>query len=290
VKVPANGIEIEVEIIGDEESRPLLLIAGLGSQLLTWDEGFCQQLATRGHRVIRYDARDMGGSTVLHELGSPDVNAAMAAVGRGEPVEAPYTFVDMADDAASLLDGLGIASAHVAGRSMGGMVAQTLAIQHPSRVASLTSIMSNTGNRALPPPSAEAVEALMRPKPDDREGHIRVNVENERTLGGSGFPFEWDFVWQREARSFDRGYDTDGRARQLVASITAGDRREALAKLQVPALVIHGTEDPLVVVEGGYDTAHAVPGAKLELIEGMGHALPRGAWPQIIDAIAELTR
>ncbi len=290
MKIPANGIEIEAEIFGDEQGRPLLLIAGLGSQLLTWDEEFCEQLAARGHRVIRYDARDMGGSTVLHHLGAPDLEAVMAAVGRGEPVTAAYTFEDMADDAAALLDGLGIAAAHVAGRSMGGMVAQTLAIRHPSRVASLTSIMSNTGNRALPPPTAEAVEILMRPKPGDREGHIRLNVLNEQALGGSGFPFEWDLVWQREARSFDRGYDSDGRARQLVASLTAGDRREALAKLQVPTLVIHGSEDPLVVVEGAYDTANAVPGAKLELIEGMGHALPRGAWPQVVDAIAELTR
>jgi pimeloyl-ACP methyl ester carboxylesterase len=290
LRVSANGIELEVEIEGQEDARPLLLIAGLGGTLVTWDDEFCHELAERGHRAIRYDARDMGRSTILSHLGPPDVEGAMAAAARGEQVPAPYDFGDMADDAAALLDALGIDAAHVAGRSMGGMVAQVMAIRHPTRVLSLTSIMSTTGNRDLPPPTAEAVETLMRPKPEDRDGHVQINVENERALAGSGFPFEEAFVRRREERSFDRGFDEDARARQLVASITSGDRREALSKLQVPTLVIHGTEDSLVVVEGGIDTANAVPGARLELIRGMGHALPRGAWPQILNAISELTR
>jgi pimeloyl-ACP methyl ester carboxylesterase len=289
LRVTANGIELEVEIFGEDDARPLLLIAGLGATLVTWDDEFCLQLAERGHRAIRYDARDMGRSTILSHLGPPDLQGAMAAAARGERVQAPYEFEDLADDATALLEALGIEAAHVAGRSMGGMVAQVMAIRHPSRVLSLTSIMSSTGNRDLPPPTRVAVETLMRPKPEDRDGHVQVNVENERILAGSGFPFEEAFVRRREERSFDRGFDADARARQLVASINAGDRREALSKLEIPTLVIHGTEDPLVVVEGGIDTANTVPGAKLELIAGMGHALPRGAWPKILDAISALT-
>jgi pimeloyl-ACP methyl ester carboxylesterase len=260
---------------------------GLGAQMIFWQDDFCRQLMERGFHVVRFDNRDCGRSRHFQELGIPDVGAAMTASLSGEPVPSPpYALRDMAADVVGLLDALGIERAHVVGASMGGMIAQTVAIEHPARVRSMTSIMSTTGNREVPPATPEAMTALLTPSPSDRAEFIDHMVKTFRIVGSPGFEFDEASFRDRVGRAFDRSYDPSGVARQLVAVLADGDRRERLRSVRVPTLVIHGRNDPLVPVEGGVDTADAVPGARLLVIEGMGHDLPRGAWPQIIDAIA----
>jgi pimeloyl-ACP methyl ester carboxylesterase len=287
--VTANGISIEYETFGDPAKPALALIMGLGAQMIFWQEDFCRQLMERGFHVVRFDNRDCGLSRHFQELGIPDVGAAMAASLSGEPVPAPpYTLRDMAADVIGLLDALGIERAHVVGASMGGMIAQTVAIEHPARVRSMTSIMSTTGNREVPPATPEAMTALLTPSPSERAEFIDHMVKTFRIVGSPGFEFDETSFRDRIGRAFDRSYDPSGVARQLVAVLADGDRKQRLRSVQVPTLVIHGKNDPLVPVEGGVDTADAVPGARLLVIEGMGHDLPRGAWPQIIDAIASV--
>jgi pimeloyl-ACP methyl ester carboxylesterase len=285
----ANGIELEYEEFGDRSARPLLLIMGLGAQMVFWREDFCTQLAARGHRVIRFDNRDVGKSSKLDHLGVPDPGAALEAARLGHPVQAPYSLSDMAADAVGLLDALRIDKAHVVGASMGGMIAQAIAIGHPSRVRSLTSIMSTTGNPDLPRPKPEAMAALLSPQPAAREESIERAVFIFRTIGSPGFPFDEADVRACAALSYDRGFSPEGTARQLIAILAAGSRKEALQSMKVPTLVIHGKDDPLVPVEGAIDTAAAIPGAELMIIEGMGHDLPRMAWSRIVDAISKLT-
>jgi pimeloyl-ACP methyl ester carboxylesterase len=271
--VTANGISIEYETFGDPTKPALALIMGLGAQMIFWQDDFCRQLMERGFHVVRFDNRDCGRSRHFQELGIPDVGAAMTASLSGEPVPSPpYALRDMAAD--------------VVGASMGGMIAQTVAIEHPARVRSMTSIMSTTGNREVPPATPEAMTALLTPSPSDRAEFIDHMVKTFRIVGSPGFEFDEASFRDRVGRAFDRSYDPSGVARQLVAVLADGDRRERLRSVRVPTLVIHGRNDPLVPVEGGVDTADAVPGARLLVIEGMGHDLPRGAWPQIIDAIA----
>jgi pimeloyl-ACP methyl ester carboxylesterase len=285
--VTANGISIEYETFGDPTKPALALIMGLGAQMIFWQDDFCRQLMERGFHVVRFDNRDCGRSRHFQELGIPDVGAAMTASLSGEPVPSPpYALRDMAADVVGLLDALGIERAHVVGASMGGMIAQTVAIEHPARVRSMTSIMSTTGNREVPPATPEAMTALLTPSPSDRAEFIDHMVKTFRIVGSPGFEFDEASFRDRVGRAFDRSYDPSGVARQLVAVLADGDRRERLRSVRVPTLVIHGKNDPLVPVEGGVDTADAVPGARLLVIEGMGHDLPRGAWPQIIDAIA----
>jgi pimeloyl-ACP methyl ester carboxylesterase len=285
--VTANGISIEYETFGDPAKPALALIMGLGAQMIFWQDDFCRQLMERGFHVVRFDNRDCGRSRHFQELGIPDVGAAMTASLSGEPVPSPpYALRDMAADVVGLLDALGIERAHVVGASMGGMIAQTVAIEHPARVRSMTSIMSTTGNREVPPATPEAMTALLTPSPSDRAEFIDHMVKTFRIVGSPGFEFDEASFRDRVGRAFDRSYDPSGVARQLVAVLADGDRRERLRSVRVPTLVIHGRNDPLVPVEGGVDTADAVPGARLLVIEGMGHDLPRGAWPQIIDAIA----
>jgi pimeloyl-ACP methyl ester carboxylesterase len=285
--VTANGISIEYETFGDPTKPALALIMGLGAQMIFWQDDFCRQLMERGFHVVRFDNRDCGRSRHFQELGIPDVGAAMTASLSGEPVPSPpYALRDMAADVVGLLDALGIERAHVVGASMGGMIAQTVAIEHPARVRSMTSIMSTTGNREVPPATPEAMTALLTPSPSDRAEFIDHMVKTFRIVGSPGFEFDEASFRDRVGRAFDRSYDPSGVARQLVAVLADGDRRERLRSVRVPTLVIHGRNDPLVPVEGGVDTADAVPGARLLVIEGMGHDLPRGAWPQIIDAIA----
>jgi pimeloyl-ACP methyl ester carboxylesterase len=287
--VTANGISIEYETFGDPAKPALALIMGLGAQMIFWQEDFCRQLMERGFHVVRFDNRDCGLSRHFQELGIPDVGAAMAASLSGEPVPAPpYTLRDMAADVIGLLDALGIERAHVVGASMGGMIAQTVAIEHPARVRSMTSIMSTTGNREVPPATPEAMTALLTPSPSERAEFIDHMVKTFRIVGSPGFEFDETSFRDRIGRAFDRSYDPSGVARQLVAVLADGDRKQRLRSVQVPTLVIHGKNDPLVPVEGGVDTADAVPGARLLVIEGMGHDLPRAAWPKIIDAIASL--
>jgi pimeloyl-ACP methyl ester carboxylesterase len=289
MRARVNGIEIEYDVLGPADGRPLLLVMGLASQLIHWDDELCGMLVARGHRVIRFDNRDVGRSTKLDDLGVPQVLPLLAAIGRGEAVQAPYLLSDMAADAVGLLDALGIDAAHVVGASMGGMIAQTMAIEHPSRVRTLTSIMSTTGGRELPPARPEAMAVLLTPMPSDRAANVERAVTVFRTIGSTGFPFDADYVRRRAGLAFDRGVSPGGVARQLVAIVASGSRREALGRLRVPTLVVHGTTDPLVLLECGVDTADAIPGAQRLFIEGMGHDLPRGAWRQIVDAVTGLT-
>jgi len=284
----ANGIEIEYEMFGKPNATPLLLVMGLGAQMILWDEEFCEKLAARDFRVVRFDNRDVGLSTHVSKFGMPNVVSAMAAAMRGKPVEAAYTLHDMAADSVGLLDALGIDSAHVVGASMGGMIVQTMALDFPSRVRTLTSIMSTTGNPDLPPARPEAGAVLLTPVPTDREGYIERTITVARTIGSSGFPFDEARVRQRAARCYERGFHPEGIARQLVAILASGNRKPALPSVRIPTLVIHGGDDPLVPLAGGIDTAEAVPGAELLIIEGMGHDLPRDVWPRVIDAIRKL--
>jgi pimeloyl-ACP methyl ester carboxylesterase len=285
----SNGIEIEYEVIGPPGNRPLLLVMGLGTQMIHWDDELCAQLVTRGHRVVRFDNRDVGCSTKLDGDGPPNVLAAMAAASRGAGVEAPYRLSDMAADAAGLLDALGIESAHVAGASLGGMIAQTLALEHPARVRTLTSIMSTTGHPDLPTATPDAAAALFQPVPPDREGNIERAVRVFRAIGSPGFPFDEARVRARAARAYDRCFHPAGVARQMIAIVASGSRRDALRGLRTPTLVVHGADDPLIPLACGLDTAESIPGAELLIVEGMGHDLPRPVWPRLVDAITQLT-
>jgi pimeloyl-ACP methyl ester carboxylesterase len=210
---------------------------------------------------------------------------AMTAMASGQPVRSAYRLHDMADDAAGLLDALEIGAADVVGASMGGMIAQMVALLHPARVRTLTSIMSSTGAPDLPPAKPEAMQVLLTPAPTDRAGNVERAVQASRVIGSPGFPFDEARVRERAARAYDRCFHPQGMARQMVAIVASGPRREALRAVRAPTLVIHGTADPLVPVEAGIDTAKSIPGAELLLIEGMGHDLPAGAWPRVIDAI-----
>jgi pimeloyl-ACP methyl ester carboxylesterase len=287
--VKANGMTIEYEEFGERNGRPLLLIMGLGAQMILWHEEFCEQLAARGHRVIRFDNRDVGKSSWFGHLGVPDVMAALEAALARQPTDAPYLIRDMAADAASLLGALHIDKAHIVGASMGGMIAQGVAIHFPARVLSLTSIMSTTGNPDLPPPQPEAMSVILSPQPTNRAESIERGVAMFRTIGSPGFPFDEAFIRERAALSWDRGFNPNGLARQLVAILASGSRKEALPAVRVPALVIHGKDDPLVPFAAGEDTAAAIPGAELLAIDGMGHDLPRPLWPRFVDAISALT-
>jgi pimeloyl-ACP methyl ester carboxylesterase len=288
-RVRANGIEIEYDSFGSARGRPLLLIMGLGGQSLMWDEGFCEALAENGHHVVRYDNRDVGLSTKFDSAGIPNVVELMQQSAAGGRLSVPYTLDDMADDAAGLLDALGLESVHVCGASMGGMIAQTLAIRHGKRLRSLVSIMSSTGNPSLPPAKPEAMAVLMTPPPTDRAGSLDAAVRTWRTIGSPGFPFDEAKIRERAGRFYDRSFYPQGTARQLAAILAHGSRVEKLRGVSAPTLVIHGAADPLVPLEGGRDTARAIPGAELLVIEGMGHDLPEGAWPQLVGAISEHT-
>ncbi len=289
-RATANGIQIEYETFGNPSGRPLLLIIGLGAQMIHWDEDLCQDLAKRGHYVIRFDNRDVGLSTKFEEAGVPNLVEIFGKIMQGEKVKPPYSLDDMADDAVGLLDALRIRKAHICGMSMGGMIAQTVAIRHLSRVLSLTSIYSTTGNPEVPQPKPEVLGLLITPPPREREAFIEHMLGVFKAIAGPGFAVDEKWTRKIVAVSYDRCFCPQGMARQLVAILTHGDRGPALASVKAPTLVIHGTDDPLVSVEGGKATAKAVPGAQLMLIEGMGHDLPHGgAWPRIVEAIAAHT-
>jgi pimeloyl-ACP methyl ester carboxylesterase len=281
----ANGIEICYEIFGDAGAEPMLLIMGLGAQMIHWDDDFCRQLAARGFRVIRFDNRDIGKSSKM--TGGKRLGAVELLKQRflKIPVAAPYKLRDMADDTIGLMDVLGIGSAHVVGLSMGGMIAQELAISFPQRVHSLTSIMSTTGNPKVPPPTREASAILMAPPPATKEEFFVRFAQTWKILRVGSFPRDEALDHARAERTYERGLNPAGVGRQLRAILASGSRKQRLASVKAPTLVIHGTVDPLVRPEGGKDTAASIPGAKLLLIEGMGHALPIPMWPQIIGAI-----
>lgn len=289
-QVDSNGIQIEYETFGEPSSRPLLLIMGFAGQLILWDEELCKQIAQRGHYVIRYDNRDVGLSTKIDDAGVPDIMKIIETLMMGEPVHPPYTIEDMADDAVGLLDALSIGKAHICGMSMGGMIAQTIAVNYPQRVSSLISIYSNMGDPEDPQPQPEAFELLTTPFPDEREASIEHAMKLFHTITGPGFPFDEEWHRKIAAQAFDRAFYPQGPVRQLAAILTQKNRRPALASVSVPTLVVHGADDPLVPVECGKNTAAAIPGAELMIIDGMGHDIPHsGAWPKIVDAIANHT-
>jgi pimeloyl-ACP methyl ester carboxylesterase len=275
-------IEICYETFGDPGHPAILLIMGLGTQMVAWHEDFCADLAARGFFVIRHDNRDIGRSTHLDHLPVPSL-AQLARRDRN----APYTLADMAADSVGLLDHLGIESAHIVGASMGGMIAQTLAIRFPRRALTLTSIMSNTGGFWNGQPALTMYALLLRPGPRDREGFIEHGVEVFTKIGGSGYEPDVEDLRTIAAMSYERGHDPRGSQRQLWAIVADRDRRADLRRLRLPATVVHGAEDKLVRPSGGRATAKAIPGAKLVEVPGMGHGLPRGAWPVILGAIED---
>ncbi|MBA3263617.1 MAG: alpha/beta hydrolase [Thermoleophilaceae bacterium] len=281
----ANGIEIVYETIGDPSSPPLLLVMGLGMQLIHWDRELCEQLAERGFYVIRFDNRDSGRSTKI-DARVPDVRRAMI----GLSFDAPYLLEDMADDAFGLLDHLGIDAAHVMGASMGGMIAQTMAIRRPERVLSLTSIMSTTGERRAGRPKLRVWGVLMRRAPADKQAYVERFVHIFRMIGSKGFPLDDDRIRELAAATYERGHHTAGTGRQLAAILASGDRTSQLRSVKVPTTVIHGRDDPLVPFRGGRATARAIPDARLIAIPGMGHDLPREVWPQVVEAVVETSR
>ena len=284
--VDANGVRLCHDTFGDAAAPPLVLIMGLAAQMIAWDDAFCAQLAARGYRVIRFDNRDIGLSTHLDAAGVPDVGAALTAAMQGKPVNAPYRLEDMALDTVGLLDALRIDRAHIVGASMGGAIAQALALHHASRVRTLTSIMATSGGPGLPPPTPEAMAVLMKPTPADFESYAQSYAQTWKVLRAGSFPEDEARDRGRAEENFARGLHPAGVARQLAAILASGSRQSALASITVPTLVIHGDADPLVPLACGLDVAHRVPGARLAVMEGMGHALPISFWPRIIDAIA----
>jgi pimeloyl-ACP methyl ester carboxylesterase len=273
------------ETFGDPDDTPILLVMGLATQMIAWHEDFCEELADRGFYVVRFDNRDIGRSTHF-DFRPPNLRQMLTRRVRPEQ----YSLSDMAEDAAALLRELQIAPAHVVGASMGGMIGQMLAAEHPEVVRSLTSIMSTTGSRWHGQPAAAVYRYLLRPPPRDRDGYIQRSAEVFGLVGSTGFERDEQYVRERAARSFDRGFDVRAGGRQLGAIVASGDRTKVLGRIKVPTLVIHGTVDKMIRPSGGKATAKAIPGARLMMIDGMGHDLPRGVWPQIIDAVSEHAR
>jgi pimeloyl-ACP methyl ester carboxylesterase len=281
----ANGIDLCYEIFGEADAEPMLLIMGLGAQMIQWDDNFCRQLADRGFRVIRFDNRDIGKSSKLSGGKRLTPFELLKLRFLKIPVAAPYKLSDMARDTIGLMDALKIRSAHLVGVSMGGMIAQEIAITFPERVRSLTSIMSTTGNPKVPPPTRQATAMLMAPPVTTKQEYLERFAQTWKILRVGSFPEDEALDRTRAERNFERGLDPAGVGRQLRAILASGSRKQRLGSVKAPTLVIHGTLDPLVRPEGGQDTAASIPGAKLLMIEGMGHALPIPMWPQIIDAI-----
>jgi pimeloyl-ACP methyl ester carboxylesterase len=284
-EVRSNGMTISYETLGDPSDPPLLLIMGLGAQLVDWPDGFCDLLAGRGFHVIRFDNRDIGRSTWLDDLPLPDLGEIFG----GDFTTVPYQLSDMAADTAGVLKELGIQRAHVVGASMGGMIAQQLAIDRPDLLASLCSIMSTTGDRTVGHPTPEAAAALMRPAATNRDDAIAAAVAGSKAIGSWAlgvFDVPEDDMVRKAAAKYDRAFHPAGTARQYGAIAASPDRTAALGAVTVPTLVVHGEGDPLIDVSGGRATAAAVPDAELLVIPGMGHDLPRGAWAPIVDAIA----
>ena len=277
----SNGIEICYDTFGDPTDPTILLVMGLGSQMVHWPEDFCALLAGRRHHVVRFDNRDTGESTWFDHGERPSVRAAIG----GGDVAVPYLLDDMADDAAGLLDHLGVERAHLFGVSMGGMIALAIAIRHPARVATLTSVMSTTGDPDVGTPTPEAMQALMALPPTTREAYQDLAVHHSRVWGSPGL-FDEQRLRDTAGRAWDRGFHPAGIARQMLAIVSSGSRSADLARLAVPTLVIHGTADTLVQPSGGERTAEVIPDAKLLMIEGMGHDLAPPLWPRLVDAVA----
>jgi pimeloyl-ACP methyl ester carboxylesterase len=283
-RVPANGIDIAYETFGDPAHSPVLLLMGLGTQMIAWPDQFCAALAERAHYVIRFDNRDSGLSTHFRGVRGP--NPVAVAVKRSKP---PYTLDDMAADTVGLIDALGLASVHLVGVSMGGFIAQTVAVTYPSRLRSLTLMCTSTGGRFVGYAKPRMIVHLLRRRSvSSREEAMDFAVETFRRIGSASFAFDEDRVRDVAARSFDRGHDPGGYVRQLGAIMAQPDRTKALRRLDVPTLVLHGLADSLVSVTGGRALAKAIPGARFHGFPGMGHDMPRELWPVFAGEIADL--
>jgi pimeloyl-ACP methyl ester carboxylesterase len=276
-----GDVDICFETFGSRDDPAMLLVMGLGTQMVAWPELFCRQLAERGFFVIRYDNRDVGRSTHLRWRRSPTIRQLLLR----DKSAASYSLADMAHDGIGLLDQLGIERAHVVGVSMGGMIAQTMAARHPDRVLSLASIMSNTGHLWRGTPGLRIYPIFVRRPKASREGAVESFVSVFKLIGSPGFPFDEAETRKAAELSYDRGYNPAGTGRQLAAILAAGDRTSGLRRITAPTVVIHGTKDRMVRPSGGRATAAAIPGARLVMIDGMGHDLPRGAWDRMIEAI-----
>jgi pimeloyl-ACP methyl ester carboxylesterase len=277
-----GGIELCHQELGAPDAPPVVLVMGIGAQMVNWPDGFCELIAERGFRVIRFDNRDCGRSTWLTEAGVPSVTDAW----QRRLTDPPYLLADMAGDVAGLLEALEIGAAHIVGASLGGFVAQTLAIERPERMISLTSISSSTGQGAVGYPTEAAMSALMTRPASDRDGFVQGLVAARRVIGSPGFELDEQLVRDTAARAWERGLNPDGTQRQLVASICSGSRTDRLRGIEVPTLVMHGADDPLIHVSGGRATAAAIPGARLVEIDGWGHDLPPALWDRLAGEIA----
>jgi pimeloyl-ACP methyl ester carboxylesterase len=283
-KAEVNNVIIEYEAIGDPNSKPLLLIAGLGSQLLAWSDEICENLAENGFFVIRFDNRDVGLSTKFEDAGIPNMMEISAAYSRGEMPKIPYTLGDMADDAIGLLDALNIEKAHICGASMGGMIAQIIAYKYPSRVKSLAVIMSTTGNPKLPPSKPEIMMQFFAPVPSEREAYIDEMVKRDSFINGI-FPYDEKQSREYRTREYDRCYYPEGITRQMAAMAVPGNIKPYISTISAPTIVIHGSEDPFNLIEAGKDIATTIPNAELFIIDGMGHSFPRDIIPKIVKAL-----
>jgi len=280
-RAQVGSVELVYETIGDPSDAPLLLVMGLGMQLIHWDRELCELLAERGFHVIRFDNRDAGLSTKIRGP-VPNVMRLMA----GMPTRVPYLLHDMAGDTFGLLDHVGIERPHVVGVSMGGMIGQTMAIERPERVLSLASMLSTPGDRRVGTPKLRVWTLMMRRAPQDRDAYIRYFVKVFRMIGSPAYRLDEERSRELAAATYDRSHYPPGTARQLAAIMASGSRTAALRQLDVPTVVIHGESDPLVPLRAGLATARAIPGAELITIPGMGHDMPRELWPTIVDAIA----
>ena len=282
--VSGTGTTIAYEVLGEADATPLLLVHGLGMQLVSWHPDLLQLLLRRGYRLLILDNRDAGLSTHFSEFGEPDIERLLAR----DPAAAAYSLADLADDTAGVLELAGWESAHVLGVSMGAMIAQELAIRHPQRVRSLTSIMGTTGADGVGEQSDAALATMLAPPAKSREDAVAVSVEHYRVIASTGFPHDLEYVRRRSELAYDRAFDPAATVRQVAAIIAGGDRTGALRRLRLPALVVHGDGDPLVAVSGGRATAAAIPGADYLEIEGMGHDLPCEVWPRLIDRVDDV--
>ncbi|MCX9156332.1 alpha/beta fold hydrolase [Niveibacterium sp. 24ML] len=287
-RVSANGIQLEYESLGDPAAPVILLIMGLGMQLVSWPDPFCEALVARGFRVIRFDNRDSGLSTHIAARKRPGLLRTIVGSALGLPPRVPYTLEDMADDSVGLLDALGIAQAHIVGASMGGMIAQLLAARQPQRVLSLTSIMSSSGNPRYARPKLRALRAVLgRPaEPGNPESGVEHLIHVFSVIGSPGFPSDRDRLRQQIIAGIGRAYHPAGTTNQLLAVIANGDRRRVLKQISAPTLVLHGDADPLVPLAAGRDTARHIPGARLQVVAGMGHDLAPGVQVILVEAIA----
>ncbi|NVM46768.1 MAG: alpha/beta hydrolase [Candidatus Lokiarchaeota archaeon] len=283
-KANVNNVKIEYETIGVPTSKPLLLIAGLGSQLLAWSDEMCEKLAKSGFFIIRFDNRDVGLSTKFENAGIPDMMEISAAYTRGEIPDIPYTLEDMADDAVGILDALNVDKAHICGASMGGMIALIIAYRHPSRVQSLTVIMSTTGNPELPPSKPEILMQFFAPVPLEREAYINEMVKRDSLIYGT-FKYDEDQGRDYRTKEYDRNYYPEGIARQLAAMAIPGNIKPMISAIRAPTLVIHGSEDPFNLIEAGKEIASTIPGAELRIMDGMGHSFPSDLIPDIVNAL-----